>query len=640
MSATNLSKEILYKIFKHLTHSGIKECSQVCKAWYPAANLFLVETVTLPNRAAVIRYLETVENNSHHSDLNAVKTLVLGTYFRDQTMLKTQELETLLTNLPPRLRNLQFNDALIPVQELLQRCNLIIDNSTQLESLHLRFLTVKDLCFDVLYQFRNVLTKLTLNGYPKIHTFNQYGGVVEYISDFTNLQELCIDLSEFPIELEHVLTIFDRLDHLKSIDCRFKTKIPDNLIENHLASLTEREIDQLLNRLARLEKLSINVSYISNSIVRFITEFLLCLNSLKLCQYDLHDWNFDLFCNNLLNFACHLHDFDIFIGHVSPREVLDDDLGEIIDKVFDQIPDNTNCVERELQLRIPSREDQGSHMWSDDDDDDEDSLDRLKMYDLSLWSESLGDGSIKRTVSVSTGRYDPITEILPFDTVNTFAMFTWDTAYRCVPLDRDAITEVLDQLPSVTKVILGVPMDKAMYKVKHRVYPLVTHFEYLYVRYGAMDGLKECLAMFPNMKYLKLHYLIGTHGRSDITCRWPDWENHWEKYWSNVDENESRIQLEDLVVDTLCLDLDMMDKFSEKLFIIDVKCVKNNKRQLYMTSSHRLAISTITEEQLESLTAGKECIRVALTVGDIGALTLTMESYKEREKDEIRLSFV
>lgn len=170
MSVTSLSKEILAEIFKHLSQGGIKECTQVCKAWNSATNLIPIDTVKLSDRSAVIKYLESCKSKSQHSHLHSIKTLVIGTYSLEPNTLSTQELESLLANLPPRVQQLQLDNTLIPIHDFLRKklYNIIIDNCKQLKSLHLDFFIAKDLAVDVFWAFRSVLTEFNVKEFSRI----------------------------------------------------------------------------------------------------------------------------------------------------------------------------------------------------------------------------------------------------------------------------------------------------------------------------------------------------------------------------------------------------------------------------------------------------------------------------------------
>lgn len=381
------------------------------------------------------------------------------------------------------------------------------------------------------------------------------------------------------------------------------------------------------------------VHHISNSIIEFITKYLKGLKTLQLFQYNLLDWNSNFLCNQLLDYVCNLYSFYLHVGRIDPHK-LENDLGTIIDKTFNQIPANTKCVEKILELHVPSRDD-ARGAWIDEE---ETTAEEDMEYDLNLQSVSLGGNRINRKLAIHLGTHDPITEKLPLKSVNTFVLYSEELSERCVPMELYEITYTLDQFPSVTKFVLQVPMDKNNDDdIDEKTYPLVTYFEYMYYRHGAMDGLKECIPMFPNMTYLKIQHLMGTYGRSEVRCRYPDW-----KYWDDViDENDVRICLENLAVNTLCVDLSLpetditLKEKTEKIFVIDVQCTRNAKRQLYTTPTTRLTVTSVDEEQLKSLSVGKECVRVTVIVEYIETFVLSMETvWSQGIEDQVKFTLV
>lgn len=490
-----------------------------------------------------------------------------------------------------------FNDEL---------CKAVLENCPKLNSfeVHLFCSGTESYC-DVIYNARLLQTAIDLRAART--AVSDYGGLQEFVMGFPRLRKIYGESGDIDT-FEKLLGIVENTPNLQHIKLDNLVKDGERFAERYFATKTideQSDIKETLSKVADLH-LSYNKDVCVHA-MKFIAQYLTGLKSFSITNYNgskecigLQEKAFMYILDILgtLKNDCKLDMYGMKLDFLVGQ------LPNITRLIFQQMLKNTTR-KRTLQITLAN--------W------DMITMDEFPQDSVELHIEA-SEGKIDVTASNQLTLHELVTTLFPtistFDHIDSFILrFDYglrDKYYK--PININVYEKIFRVMPLLKEVVFDVPALVEENKIDHtKEYPRLQKMilqATANTNYGTL--LTRCGTMFPNLKYLVLHYSCG---------KW------------NEELGEFRLNLDKLTVDLTPI----KSKMKQDFFVLDVQLTKR-KRHLYLVSLDFSFILHTDDDSLRSFFNDESYVRLCITIESLQLLELFIYPNDEKTVDYLRYS--
>lgn len=608
MNATisDAPQEILSQIFEKLEIADLKNCQKVCKSWYIPAHVLMLEEISLDCPTQLMDFIMAIDLNPHPLYLKAVKRMYIEDLDKYDIDFKLDEdtIRSLLFRFP-NLEEAQFNDCRILLTHFDDKlCTDLIESCPRLDSfvvLPFNYATARH--YEWIWKLRHLVSYMDIDtiAFPR-----RPGDGYQYLISFPRLREIT-DVRCLDSVFRKYLPLLEQLPRLTKLSVKSFADDEPSFVDTYLASKTNDERNQLLQRLSSIASLEWDSSLgICANSLKFIPEYLTGLNSLEVKTELPKDANDDLLqtcfdtVSNIMHSvnACRLN---IKMNYLDVPIYLPTVMKNLYDNRQTSTPNNVTGIA--LQLKIES---------------------------LKSLFESTAEVSVNtdkrqgnRFIEITVNSNLTLSEILeqlfstvaPLDGIDKFSLLhdgrlsATDTTYDVIFQWFPSLTELEFDMHPPLKDLSSIKRD-----LEHEKYPMV-HTLTIRASKDAeiQDFLNRCSLSFPNLEYLELSCICNNweeedFGKIELTrYSLTKLTMHWKK-----DSTTSSVKKVDFYVIKISI-LSIGEDIFYKLFTNDTTPIS------YMTSN----------EDLEGLVPGKDYICVHITINSLIFIELY---YSESER--------
>lgn len=275
--------ELLEQIFQNiLEKEHLKVCLSVCKAWQFVAQQYFSPEISL------ILELEELKTLSEDILYFGQKVTVIKLITDEYTLIGDDDKHSWIhiLALSPNISSIHFlnHDKIAPFLEVLLDPFMILNNLRIIAVGGLVFcpIDVQDIYLQANIRYRENITSLQVSTLTTCRTFIEYGGRVEYISQFPRLtcikvnslfipDEYELDFQNSRIDIKHLLKESPQLKEVKLYNC---SKITSNWQDPNLVEAITENVS--------LTSLKITVDEISTGTLKYLVALLKDVEVLQL----------------------------------------------------------------------------------------------------------------------------------------------------------------------------------------------------------------------------------------------------------------------------------------------------------------------------------------------------------------------
>lgn len=267
-SIRNFPEELLLNVFSYLTNRDLNKCLYVCHSWYIPARIRLLKELHFHNINRIRRFITAFNQNPDPRFLAAVKGIDISS--TKDLALNDKDFRDLFFRFP-NLEKVALNSILLDkfnddlCREFLKHSPKLTDVTVK-ETGYYRSLTNAQL-----YKARLLLTELEVR-------HDEVENPKQFVTDFPRIKTLTGPYRENNKILdtfESLLPVFMQASNLTKIRIMYLDDDTDRFMEEFLQTKTLEEQKQLVERISRVNDLSVRGSkFLSTSVIKFITEYM------------------------------------------------------------------------------------------------------------------------------------------------------------------------------------------------------------------------------------------------------------------------------------------------------------------------------------------------------------------------------